>query len=86
MIRYTCVIIDLSGSLTSLDYRPNPLTCIVSILKKFIIEYFDRNPLSQISLFVTKDKKCIKLTPMSSVLKIHLDILDVFFLLNIFRI
>lgn len=78
MIRYTCIILDMSEYMLTLDYRPHPLQCIVEIVKKFIIEYYDRNPLSQISIFITKDGKCIRLTPMSSLMKMHCNCLDVY--------
>lgn len=68
----------MSEYMLTLDYRPHPLQCIVEIVKKFIIEYYDRNPLSQISIFITKDGKCIRLTPMSSLMKMHCNCLDVY--------
>lgn len=77
MIRYTCIIIDLSEFILTLDYRPHPLVCIIEIVKKFIMEYYDRNPLSQISIFITKDGKCVRLTQMSSLMKMHCKSLDV---------
>eukprot|EP00898_Chlorokybus_atmophyticus_P003211 jgi/Chlat1/3891/Chrsp26S04175 len=59
MIRYLYVVLDLSRAVAETDFRP-------SRLSKFIVEFFDQNPLSQLGLIVTRNGVAEKLTELSA--------------------
>jgi transcription initiation factor TFIIH subunit 2 len=56
LIRYLIVAIDCSLEASEKDMKPNRLEVIKSSLKKFIREYFDQNPISQLSIVITRDR------------------------------
>jgi len=72
MIRHLFIIVDMSRSMKQADILPpNRLACVNEILQKFILEYFDQNPISQLGLIATKDKRAEMLTMLSGNPKSH---------------
>ncbi len=71
LIRYFVLGIDLSSSALEKDFRPSRLESVKLSLRKFIIEYFDQNPISQLSLTITRDRIAEKLTDLSGNPKQH---------------
>lgn len=65
LIRYLLIAIDCSKASAETDYKPCRLQVSKSCVKKFITEYFDQNPISQISLAVTRDRVAQKITDLS---------------------
>merc|ERR1712168_1041644 len=51
---------------------PSRLAVVRDILQSFIPEYFDQNPISQLGLIVTKDKRAEMLTKLSGNPKSHI--------------
>ncbi|EFA86276.1 TFIIH subunit [Heterostelium album PN500] len=65
MQRHICLIVDLSKTLASQDMKPSRHQCLLNSSESFIKEFFDQNPISQISLIVTKNSKAEKLTELN---------------------
>lgn len=65
MTRHMFVIIDGSSTMLDKDLRPDRLTCTIKVLEKFIMEFFDQNPVSQLGLIVTKNGRAEKLVDLS---------------------
>ena len=72
MMRHLFIILDMSKSMKEADLlHPSRLACVSKILEDFIIEYFYQNPISQLGLIATKDKRGEKLTDLSGNPKSH---------------
>jgi len=72
MIRHLFLIVDMSRAMKQADILPpSRIACISEILQLFIIEYFDQNPISQLGLIVTKDKRAEMLTKLSGNPNLH---------------
>lgn len=65
LIRYLLIAIDCSKASAETDYKPCRLQVSKSCVKKFITDYFDQNPISQVSLAVTRDRVAQKITDLS---------------------
>ena len=67
LIRYLVLVVDLSRACSTeqLDLRPNRLSCMIRVVRKFVRDYFDQNPLSQLGIVITRDGVAIKLTDLS---------------------
>jgi len=72
LIRYMMVFLDCSVSAKDTDYRPSRLEVMKSTAQKFVLEYFDQNPISQLSVAVTRDRIAEKLTDLSGNSKSHI--------------
>uniref|UniRef100_A0A8C5LMM0 General transcription factor IIH subunit n=1 Tax=Leptobrachium leishanense TaxID=445787 RepID=A0A8C5LMM0_9ANUR len=65
MMRHLYVVVDGSRSMEEQDLKPNRLTCTLKLLEYFVDEYFDQNPISQVGLIVTRNKRAEKLTELA---------------------
>ncbi|MEW5303288.1 MAG: hypothetical protein WDW36_005994 [Sanguina aurantia] len=65
MIRYVMLAVDLSIAALGSDLRPNRLTCMLTICKNFIREFFDQNPLSQLGILLMRNGLAERLTELS---------------------
>uniref|UniRef100_A0A673GPP7 General transcription factor IIH subunit n=1 Tax=Sinocyclocheilus rhinocerous TaxID=307959 RepID=A0A673GPP7_9TELE len=72
MMRHLFVIIDSSRSMEDQDLKPNRLTSTLKLMEFFVEEYFDQNPISQIGIITTKNKRAEKLTDLAGNPKKHL--------------
>lgn len=74
LIRSLCILVDLSKS----GLQPNDFSAISRLrlieqsLEKFVIDYFDQNPLSQLSIVVTYNSKGWKYSDLSGNVDIQL--------------
>jgi len=77
MMRHLFIIMDMSRSMKESDLlRPNRLACVTKLLESFIIEYFDQNPISQLGIITTKNKRAEKLTELSGNPRMHVSALQ----------
>uniref|UniRef100_A0AAY4CLW9 C2H2-type domain-containing protein n=1 Tax=Denticeps clupeoides TaxID=299321 RepID=A0AAY4CLW9_9TELE len=53
------------------DLKPNRLTATLKLMEYFVEEYFDQNPISQIGIITTKNKRAEKLTDLAGNPKKH---------------
>ncbi|KAF2078012.1 hypothetical protein CYY_000650 [Polysphondylium violaceum] len=65
MQRHLCLVLDLSKTLANQDLKPSRYFVMLQSCELFIKEYFDQNPISQISLIITKNSKAEKITELS---------------------
>lgn len=79
IIRYVVVLIDLSKQMDETGiFRPNCLGATLEVLKVFVIEFFEKNPLSYIGICFSKEGKADVLTRLSSSKDVHLESLKKF--------
>lgn len=71
MMRHLFVIVDMSRAMEEADLKPSRLASSVKLLEDFITEYFDQNPISQIGLIVTRNKRAEKITELSGNPQLH---------------
>ncbi|KAG8011594.1 General transcription factor IIH subunit 2 [Nibea albiflora] len=72
MMRHLYVVIDCSRSMEDQDLKPNRLTSTLKLMEAFIDEYFDQNPISQVGIVITKNKRAEKLTELAGNPKKHI--------------
>ncbi|CAM9408948.1 unnamed protein product [Chrysoparadoxa australica] len=75
MLRYLLVCVDMSAAMSATDMRPNRLAVTNRLLEKFIKDFFDQNPLSQLGLMLTRAGKAEKITELSGNPKAHIEAL-----------
>ncbi|KAJ2041756.1 hypothetical protein IW146_007922 [Coemansia sp. RSA 922] len=75
IIRHVVLIIDQSENMNLRDLMPTRIQCALSTVGMFIGEYFDQNPISQLSVIATKDGLAEKLTDLSGNPMDHLNAL-----------
>uniref|UniRef100_A0AAQ4RJE0 General transcription factor IIH subunit n=1 Tax=Gasterosteus aculeatus aculeatus TaxID=481459 RepID=A0AAQ4RJE0_GASAC len=72
MMRHLHVVIDCSRTMDDHDLKPNRLTASLKLLETFVEDYFDQNPISQLGLITTKNKRAEKLTDLAGNPKKHI--------------
>ncbi|XP_066509230.1 general transcription factor IIH subunit 2-like isoform X1 [Hoplias malabaricus] len=72
MMRHLYVVIDSSRTMEDQDLKPNRLTSTLKLMEYFVDEYFDQNPISQIGIITTKNKRAEKLTDLAGNPKKHI--------------
>jgi transcription initiation factor TFIIH subunit 2 len=65
LIRYLVLFLDCSASARENDYRPSRFEEIKKVSEKFVLEYFDQNPISQLSVSITRERIAEKITDLS---------------------
>ena len=63
--RHVCVIVDISRSMNQTDLRPSRTRLALKSIELFIKEYFDQNPLSQLSFIACHSSIATKVTELS---------------------
>lgn len=74
MMRHLFIVLDMSAAMDDQDLKPNRATCCLKMLEIFIEEFFDQNPIGQIGIITTKDKRAEILSGMSGSSHKHSDI------------
>uniref|UniRef100_A0A671VHI3 General transcription factor IIH, polypeptide 2 n=1 Tax=Sparus aurata TaxID=8175 RepID=A0A671VHI3_SPAAU len=72
MMRHLYVLIDCSRSMEDQDLKPNRLASTLKLMEAFVDEYFDQNPISQVGIITTKNKRAEKLTDLAGNPKKHI--------------
>uniref|UniRef100_A0AAQ5ZED0 VWFA domain-containing protein n=1 Tax=Amphiprion ocellaris TaxID=80972 RepID=A0AAQ5ZED0_AMPOC len=75
LMRHLFVVIDCSRSMEDQDLKPNRLTSTLKLMEAFIDGYFDQNPISQVGIITTKNKRAEKLTDLAGNPKKHIAML-----------
>lgn len=65
IIRHLLLILDLSESMAEKDFRPNRYLCTLTYAQQYIREFFEQNPISQISVLGMHDGLCIRISELS---------------------
>lgn len=71
IMRHLCVVIDMSDAMNDKDLRPNRQLATLKLLEKFVEEFFDQNPISQLGLYIMKNKRCELITELGGNIKRH---------------
>jgi transcription initiation factor TFIIH subunit 2 len=75
LIRYCVLAVDASASLGEKDMRPSRMAVVKESAEAFIHQYFDQNPISQLSVITTADRTATRLTDLSGNPKHHIQAL-----------
>ena len=75
LIRYLVVLLDCSSASLEKDYRPSRFDVMKSATEKFISEFYDQNPISQLGIAVTRDRVAEKISELSGNAKAHINAL-----------
>ncbi|CAG9125577.1 unnamed protein product [Plutella xylostella] len=72
MMRHLIVAIDCSEAMSLQDLKPTRFLCTIKMLEKFVEEFFDQNPLSQLGIIAMKNKRAERITELSGNIRKHL--------------
>lgn len=75
MMRHLYLLIDMSENMGGQDLRPTRLACTLKLLETFIDEYFYLNPISQLGLVTTSNKRAEKVSEMTGNPRKHVEVL-----------
>jgi transcription initiation factor TFIIH subunit 2 len=78
IIRHLVLVLDMSEAMLEkdMDMRPNRYLVTIRIVKEYVSDFFEQNPISQISILGMYDGKCIKISDMSGNPTDHILALD----------
>lgn len=65
VIRYLQLVVDWSKACTLSDFRPYRGAALCRILQRFVREFFDQNPLSQLGILAMKDGLAVRMSETS---------------------
>lgn len=71
MIRYVILVVDCSTAMTEVDFKPSRFAAAVELVRAFVREFLDQNPLCQLSIVVSFDATAKALTEMSGITHHH---------------
>lgn len=66
IIRFCVIIIDMSNALRFTDLKPSRADILIRSVLMFAIQFFDQNPISQLSVVLTRDGGAQKMSEFSS--------------------
>ncbi|XP_045541625.1 general transcription factor IIH subunit 2-like [Papilio machaon] len=72
MMRHLLVAIDCSKAMNCPDLKPIRFLCTLKLLEKFVEEFFDQNPLSQLGIIAMKNKRADRITELSGNIRKHI--------------
>jgi transcription factor Ssl1 len=67
------IALDCSASALENDYRPSRLEATSSAVQKFIVDYYDQNPISQLAIILSRDRTAEKCSDLSGNARSHVD-------------
>lgn len=73
MMRHLYVILDMSENMKLQDMKPSRLLCVLNLLENFVEEFFHLNPISQIGLITTKNKRAELISELAGNPKAHVE-------------
>ena len=72
MIRYVCLVVDLSRAMAETDIRPSRRIAAIEVATDFVGAFLDENPLSSVSVLQCVDGRCARVSEMSGSSKAQL--------------
>jgi transcription initiation factor TFIIH subunit 2 len=70
-MRHCYIIIDMGDAMLDKDLVPTRQTVTVDLLTTFVEEFFDQNPISQLGMITTKDKRAQMLLELTGNVQRH---------------
>ena len=71
MMRHVFVVLDMSQAMTDQDLKPNRAVVVLKLMKKFVEDFFDQNPIGQLGFISTKAKRAQTISEMSGTSQNH---------------
>jgi transcription initiation factor TFIIH subunit 2 len=65
IIRHVVVVLDLSEAMMEKDMRPNRYYAMINYAQEYVREFFEQNPISQMSVLGMHDGICIRVSELS---------------------
>jgi transcription initiation factor TFIIH subunit 2 len=65
IIRHVVLVLDLSEAMMEKDMRPNRFVTMINYTQDYIREFFEQNPISQMSVLGMHDGVCIRVSELS---------------------
>jgi len=65
IIRHVILVLDLSEAMLEKDMRPNRYITIIKYTQEYIREFFEQNPISQMSVMAMHDGLCVRVSELS---------------------
>jgi transcription initiation factor TFIIH subunit 2 len=65
IIRHVVLVLDLSEAMMEKDMRPNRFITMINYTQDYIREFFEQNPISQMSVLGMHDGVCIRISELS---------------------
>ena len=75
MMRHLYLVLDLSENMNTPDLKPTRQYCVLKLLENFLDEYFYLNPISQVGIITTSNKRAEKVSDMSGNARRHLEVI-----------
>mmetsp|Transcript_26852 Transcript_26852/g.45283 ORF Transcript_26852/g.45283 Transcript_26852/m.45283 type:complete len:538 (+) Transcript_26852:61-1674(+) len=72
LIRYLVIALDCSKSSSEIDFKPCRLEATKACVQRFINDYYDQNPISQIGTIITRDRSAQRISELSGNPKNHI--------------
>jgi len=66
VIRYLVIVFDLSSCMDVKDYKPSRKHAALASVQNFVSTFFEQNPLSQIAILGSRDRKALMITDLGS--------------------
>ncbi|XP_039271856.2 general transcription factor IIH subunit 2-like [Styela clava] len=73
MMRHLYIVLDMSAAMNDQDLKPNRAIASLKMLEIFVEEYFDQNPIGQLGIVISSDKRAKSVTAMSGTSHKHLE-------------
>jgi len=73
MMRHFFLLVDMSQNMKNQDLRPTRWLCLTKLLTNFIDEFFHLNPISQMGLIVTRNKRAELISELAGNARQHID-------------
>ncbi|XP_063228236.1 general transcription factor IIH subunit 2 [Bacillus rossius redtenbacheri] len=72
MMRHLYIILDCSECMNNQDLKPTRQLCTIKILEGFVEEFFDQNPISQLGIITTRNKRAEKISELAGNSRKHI--------------
>ncbi|XP_076385330.1 general transcription factor IIH subunit 2 Ssl1 isoform X1 [Megachile rotundata] len=72
MMRHLYIILDASESMSIQDFKPTRFLCSLKLLEDFVEEFFYQNPISQLGVIITRNKRAEKVSELVGNSKKHI--------------
>ncbi|XP_035829288.1 general transcription factor IIH subunit 2 [Aplysia californica] len=76
MMRHLFVVIDFSLAMADQDLKPTRHLATLKLLEYFVEEYFDQNPISQLGIIISLNKRAEKITELGGNPRRHIKALQ----------
>lgn len=75
-MRHLVLILDMSNAMNQIELKPSRIICCLRLLEKFVADFVDQNPISQLCFITTQNKRAEKICDLSGNMKNLMEILN----------